>query len=155
MFNRPSKALIVLSVLFFAAAYTFFAAAYPTWHKYERLAHVGVRKSARIIAKERANHAGLRYRYDVGNDAYDGVTPAGMWGLPDFDAVKIGDSLMVVYWPEHPDVSSAGDAMQSYGSWSFLLFVVLPVLAAIGALTMAAYGKRVTLTTNAKERRIV
>jgi hypothetical protein len=124
--------LALLGILIFVGIYTlFFVAIYPKWHELERLAHAGIQTSGRVTAKEPSNHQGIRYEYRVGADTYSGISTAGFGGVPRFDQIRVGDQIAVTYWPERPTVSIAGSPDEMYGSWSGLLFIIMPLGIAI------------------------
>jgi len=134
MLRRETYILLaILCVLLFGGVYTFFfCAIYPKWHELERLTHKGIQTRGRVTAKEPFNHQVIRYEYRVDSGRYAGSSSAGFGGLPQFDQIRVGDEVPVTYLPESPSVSVAGNPRDLYGSWSGLLFVVMPLLIAIG-----------------------
>jgi hypothetical protein len=133
---------VVSFMLLLGTFYGFsFAAIYPTWRRFECLAHRGIETHGRVTANEPDNHSGVRYEYQVAGVSYTGISPAGHGGLAPLNEVNLGDSIPVVYLAESPSVSVAGDPNAPYQSWSGLLFLVLP-FGIVLLLGIAALRKR-------------
>jgi hypothetical protein len=144
MLRRETYVLLaILCVLLFGGIHTFFFyAIYPKWHELELLTHKGVQTRGRVTAKEPFNHQGIRYEYRVGPGRYTGMSSAGFGGLPPFDQISVGDEIAVTYLPESPSVSVAGNPKDLYASWSGLLFIIMPLFAAIGVVIMVVRAGR-------------
>jgi len=115
---------------------------FPQWKNYERLAHAGTRTSGKVIAKEPDNHQGVRYEYSVDSKMYFGSSCASFGGLPPFSQIEIGDEIPVTYWSVKPDVSVPGDPADLFGSWSVLLFGVLPLFSLIAGSVSAFRARK-------------
>lgn len=136
--------ILAYAILFAVAYLFFFWAIYPDWHRFERLSKAGIQTRGRVIAKEPANHNGIRYEYRVGDISYTGISTAGYGGLPPFKSIRVDDEIVVTYLPDSPSVSTAGNPQEHYQSRSGLLFVIMP-LAIVAALLMGfvVHRKRV------------
>jgi hypothetical protein len=130
-------------VLVYAFFFTFF---FPLWHRYERLAHVGARTSGLVMAKEPKNHASIRYEYTVDGARYEGVMTAGWMGIPPLDEIRIGQTVVVTYWPERPSVSTPGNPHKLSEYWlgplvgaplAFAVFLALGVALSLKGVTFA------------------
>lgn len=76
--------------------------------RYYRLDRGGTHVEGVVTAKERENHGLIRYRYSVSGRDHVGMGSGG-YGNPDFDGLRVGDKLRVVYLPRSPELSTPGD----------------------------------------------
>jgi hypothetical protein len=76
--------------------------------RYYQLDRGGTHVEGVVTAKEPQNHRLIRYRYSAAGHEYAG-TGSGGYGNPDFDGLRVGDRLRVVYLTTSPGLSTAGD----------------------------------------------
>lgn len=76
--------------------------------RYYRLDRDGTRAEGVVTAKEPQNHRLVRYRYSAASREHVGAGTA-RYGNPDFDELRVGDKLHVVYLPGSPETSTPGD----------------------------------------------
>jgi hypothetical protein len=133
MFGQKVCVLAIAFLALLAVYIFFFQIISPTWRELKLLAQTGHKTLGRVTAKEPQNHQLIRYEYHVDGQRYAGECNAGFGGLPPFDQIRVGDSIAVTYSLERPSISIGGDPKDMYGSWSGLLFLVLPLLLVIGA----------------------
>jgi hypothetical protein len=139
-----AKQLAGITAVFLATYAGFFTIFFPVCHRYECLAHIGVRTSGSVIAKEPKNHASVRYDYSVDGSRYEGTLPTG-GHIPALDTFKIGQGVAVTYCPEKPWVSVASDPEELYQAYCGLLIAVPLLFGLIAALGVAVNLKGVTL----------
>lgn len=72
-----------------------------------RLAERGVRTEGQVIAKEQENHEIVRYTYVVAGKSYTGAGHGG-GANPSFANIQVGQALVLVYDPSHPQSSTLG-----------------------------------------------
>ena len=72
------------------------------------LANAGIHTKGKVLAKQPGNHNAIVYTYKVNGIDYTGSGRAGD-GNPQFDQLKAGDEISVVYDPENNLVSVPGD----------------------------------------------
>jgi hypothetical protein len=158
LFTAAQLCLIVLTfVVVYAFSFTLF---FPTWHRYARLAHVGARTSGLVIAKEPKNHASIRYEYNVEGTRYEDIMTAGWMDIPTLDEVRIGQTVVVTYWPDHPSVSTPGNPYALSEYWLgplvgaplvFAFFLALGVALSLKGVTFA---QLIAYLTNRCSRRL-
>jgi Protein of unknown function (DUF3592) len=142
LFTTAQLSLIVLT---FVVVYWFsFTLFFATWHRYERLAHVGARTSGLVIAKEPKNHASIRYEYNVDGTRYEDIMTAGWMDIPTLDEIRVGQTIVVTYWPDRPSVSTPGNPHKLSEYWLGPLVGAPLVFAFFSALGVALSLKGVT-----------
>ena len=94
-----------------------------------------------VIEKERYNHESVRFEYSVGGNRYVGTAGAGRGGLPPYDVIRVGDTIVVKYLPQNPLQSVGGDRPDVYETMSFFLFVLVPCVC-LSLAIVAAVGLR-------------
>src|SRR5712691_4038193 len=78
---------------------------YPAWHRLERIAHNGQTTIGTVVEKQPYNHQSVDFEYLVEGIKYLGNAGAGRGGLPSYEAIHIGDTIPVTYWPQRPGES--------------------------------------------------
>jgi hypothetical protein len=78
------------------------------------LAHGGIKTHATVVALEPNNHWSVHYTYSVDGKQYSGVGHGGRGGAPSFEALAVGEPVVVSYDPERPSVSCLGNAELRY-----------------------------------------
>jgi hypothetical protein len=147
MLRLFTAAQLCLIVLTFVVVYGFsFTLFFPTWNRYARLAHVGARTSGLVIAKEPKNHRSIRYEYNVDGTRYEDSMTAGWMDIPPLDEIRIGQAVVVTYWPDHPSVSTPGNPHTLSEYWLgplvgaplvFAFFLALGVALSLKGVTFA------------------
>jgi hypothetical protein len=95
-----------------------------------RFARNGIRSSGEVTAKEADNHRLVRYRYVVNGTLYHGIGSAGN-GNPEFDAIEIGQQVLIFYDSTNPQESRLGyPDSKRRANWVGVIFVafVLPLM---------------------------
>jgi hypothetical protein len=85
------------------------------WIKYYKLTKQGVAVQGWVVGKEPDNHRFIRYSYVVDQSTFSGFGNAGR-GNPQFDELRIGDKVLVVYDPKIPEKSFLGNASEQLKS---------------------------------------
>jgi len=75
---------------------------------YRRMTGSTLMTEGRVTEKQRENHLGIVYVYDVRGQAYHGNRSAAVDAL-DFKRIHVGQSVRVWYLPQDPDVSTLRD----------------------------------------------
>jgi hypothetical protein len=128
---------IFLFCFIFASAYSLMLSSqYSKWYGFRRLAQAGKQTFAEVTAKEPWNHSCIRYKFEVDSVSYSGSGNGSLVGLR-FEAIHVGNKILVTYSPENPRLSVIGDPNALYHSWTTGLFVVLPLFILIGAAYVA------------------
>jgi hypothetical protein len=138
------NAFWIAGLAFFALVYALFLlVSYPEWNKYRRLHQSGEKAMATVVEKEPARHRRIHYTYQVGPRLFTGIIDADPAGLP-FDEIHNGDHLPVIYLPDKPDTSVAGEITILYLSWSRLLFVIGPSICLVLTIPLMIFIWRAT-----------
>jgi len=96
------------------------------WHEYYHLAQNGVSTQGKIIAKEPRNHQRLHYSFTVNGQDFTGTGHGLQGGIPSFEAIQVGDRVLVFYDASNPHVSRLGDPKKEVASAKrSILFVSL------------------------------
>jgi hypothetical protein len=109
----------------------------PTYH---RLAEKGVSGSATIVELLPQFHNTVRYEYHVAGQTYQGRMGSRPPNPPS-EQLGIGQSVVIYYDPEHPEVSVLGEPKAMFDGETFpvmLAALVLPSFAVFG-LSQAHY----------------
>lgn len=80
---------------------------------YYRLSRNGVPGRGRVL--EKRPHILIRYSFQANDHSYEGIGRADNIS-PSFDAISIGDEILVNYLPYAPNVSCLGDPGELYSS---------------------------------------
>ncbi|MFL6230830.1 MAG: DUF3592 domain-containing protein [Pyrinomonadaceae bacterium] len=127
-------AIIVATIwLALSVGFALFGVTVLDWRSYHHLAQHGIRTYGQVTAKDPANHQSVRYSYVVGGTSYTGIGQAGE-GNPEFDQLREGESVIVVYDPDKPELSNMGDANSYVGGLNagiLFLATVAPTIAVI------------------------
>ena len=89
---------------------------------------------AKVVGKEPENHNFIRYSYLVNGNHYSGLGNAGGEN-PDFDQLRVGDQLKIVYdsrQPEESIVRSAQSQASSVTRGVIVLGILGPLFSMIG-----------------------
>ena len=84
----------------------------PTFH---RLAERGVSENATVVELLPQFHKTVRYEYHVAGQAYQGRMGSRAPNPPS-EQLGVGQSVIICYDPEHPDVSVLGDPKLMFSS---------------------------------------
>ena len=74
------------------------------WPKWHGLAQRAVETNGFITAKEPNNHSSIRYSYRIGDQSFTGIGRGG-GANPEFEQLRVGDSIKVFYDSANPEVS--------------------------------------------------
>lgn len=94
-----------------------------------------------VEKKEPANHAQVRYFYDVEGQRYSGVGPVGL-GNPTLEQLNAGDLVLIYYDPQHPDDSCLGVPQRPEWSQSIVFIAVAAFTAATVLLSIYTARER-------------
>jgi Protein of unknown function (DUF3592) len=137
------SSLWILRALVFIGSYAlFFTQAYPEWEQLNGLSVRGARTTAEVVGKEPNNHQTIRYAYTVDGQSYTGQGLTGRGGVPAFEQVNVGDSIVITYLPANPVESGPGYPGGVRRDWDVLLFVLLPMACLL--LALGVRRKKVT-----------
>jgi len=123
--------LIWLALALGPACFVLIALDWPKWHG---LAQRAVETKGLITAKEPSNHMSIRYSYEVRDRTYFDIGQAG-GANPEFEKLKVGDSITVFYDPQAPEVSSlerADKASSSIAAAALFVILLAPIVGFVG-----------------------
>ena len=123
---RTQRILLYLAIWFAFALVGFVIGMITTdWWEYYELTTRGVKTEGIVIAKEPENHNFIRYSYKAEEQTYSSIGSDGR-GNPSFEALKIGDPLVVFYDSDSPSISCLGyPSSHLRDSTGGIIFVVL------------------------------
>ncbi|MFT3898099.1 MAG: DUF3592 domain-containing protein [Thermomonas sp.] len=75
--------------------------------RYHQLVENGVATTGRVLSLEELNHQTVHYTYRVGDQSYSGLGTLGE-GNPKFEAIDVGDPVLIYYSTEKPSLSVLG-----------------------------------------------
>jgi hypothetical protein len=106
-----SRPFVITALIWFALTIVFavLGLIVSNWQKWHTLAKYGVETKGNVVKKEPDNHRFIHYSYAVDQRTYSGLGSAGE-GNPEFEQLKVGDSVTVVYNPDNPKESILGNA---------------------------------------------
>jgi len=110
-----------------------------------RLDKAGIRAEGHVTAIEPTNHQIVRYSYIVGGKEYMGVGHGGH-GNPRFEDIRVGQSVLVFYDPENPQLSSMGSPnAQVFGNlWVVVIMSLTIPVSIIASLYRMGFFRRKT-----------
>jgi hypothetical protein len=122
-------------LLFYAVAATAIALLMgrSNWLSYYRLFHEGIVTQALVTKTDCADHATFSYRFAVGGQSIDGRGGDGN-GNPPCGALKLGDSVQVVYLAAAPRTNLPGNPQERLVNETAVIAtaaLVLPLLALV------------------------
>ena len=117
----------------------------PTYH---RLAERGVSGKATIVELLPQIHNTVRYEYQVAGQTYQGRMGSRQPNPPT-EQLGVGQSVVIYYAPEHPEVSVLGDPKLMFSSETFpvLLAALIGPTFIVFVLARREYERK---TVNAK-----
>ena len=123
-----------LGLALLLAAGGLFAYRHRDWARYERLSRRGVFTKGWVTGKSDGKRGLVYYAFGTPRKVFTDAGTGGH-GNPDFDRLDEGDTVLVYYLPEDPDVSCLGDPADRLREQNVaLIWVLLPGAAAAGWL---------------------
>ena len=86
-------------------------------------------QQVQAIVVSTQSHAWIGYTYLVNGITHEGATPAAATGKP-IDKVQLGDTFIIAYDPNHPDVSGTAKTREVIAST--IPFLVFGLVVAVG-----------------------
>jgi len=119
------KRYIVFFLIWFVFFFILYTVVYVTsgQERLQFLANSGTHVKGIVQAKQPAMHRTIVYKYQAGGIDFVGIGNAGE-GHPDFDSLKVGDEISVIYDPEYPADSITGDPQSRINANSQFIWMV-------------------------------